>query len=323
MKRALTTGLACAVLLGSHPAGAEPASSANKMFDEAKALRDEGKTEAACARFSESFKLEPGVGVALYLGDCYERLGRTASAWSAFREAQRIAAEHHDKRAGVAQRRADALEPDLSHLFIAVDLASTQGTVSLDGDVLEAHSLNATIPADPGEHVVTFDVAGQAQRVEHVHVEPNAPVVVVPLDVAPPPTPMKTTEVAPTPAPPRPATASPPRAPPPSPDFVVSRRWMMVGLLTAGAAGVGTGAALLAFKNQSMTNGGPSGSPQVDERTAATSVFAFSAGGAALAAAVIVFLTTPPRPTPVSCVVAVGPTTFPGGGGGLTLAGGF
>jgi hypothetical protein len=83
---------------------------------------------------------------------------------------------------------------------------------------------------------------------------------------------------------------------------------------------VGTGAALLALKNQSMTNGGPSGSPQVDERITSASIFAFSAGGAALAAAAIVFLTNP-RPA-AACRIAFAPATF-SGGGGATLVGSF
>src|SRR5580700_6361410 len=145
MKLSLATGFAFAVVLSSAGArAAEPATSADQLFKEGKALRVQGKTEEACSRFAESQKLEPGIGVGLYLGDCYENLGRTASAWSAFREVQRFAAERSDARSEIARKRADALELRLSRLMIVVE--PPNAAVALDGQTLAPSSLNVTFP---------------------------------------------------------------------------------------------------------------------------------------------------------------------------------
>src|SRR5258708_3956605 len=82
---------------------------ADTLFTAAKQLRAGGQVADACPMFAESKRLAPAVGVTLYLADCYERLGRTASAWDQFRDAERLAHERGDeKRASVAHGRAQA-----------------------------------------------------------------------------------------------------------------------------------------------------------------------------------------------------------------------
>jgi hypothetical protein len=325
----LGVALSC-VLQGGGASGEEAAPSADALFKEAKALRDKGETEAACNRFSESYRLQPGVGAGLYLGDCYERLGRTASAWSAFREAERIAKERSDKRAAVAHKRAEALESHLPRLTITVDPALPDPAIALDGVALASASLKEPIPADPGDHVITLEVVGHPQVIARAHVDPDKEPPVVHLELPPaPPAPSA-------PPPPPPAVSAPPKADAvvpqatamvPAPprrsqpgDAIVSRRWLTLGLLGVGAAGIGTGAAFLALKNQSMTTGAPSGAPEVDERATATSIVAFSVGGAALLGAVVVFLTTPHSSGASGLTVA--PTMY-AGGEGLSVAGSF
>src|SRR5580700_7484247 len=92
----------CAVSLGSATAAAQATTDSAKaeaLFREASRLLAKKQYPEACAKFAESKRLEPGIGVTLYLGDCYERVGRTASAWAAFRDAEALAREHKDKRA--------------------------------------------------------------------------------------------------------------------------------------------------------------------------------------------------------------------------------
>ena len=40
---------------------------------------------------ARQYRLDPGAGTLLNLGDCYEKSGRTASGWAAFREAVAVA----------------------------------------------------------------------------------------------------------------------------------------------------------------------------------------------------------------------------------------
>ncbi len=73
----------------------------------------------ACARFSESERLDPAAGTLLNLADCYERNGQLASAWLTFREAT-TAAELSDRAAWSEQAsaRARLLEPRLPTLTV-------------------------------------------------------------------------------------------------------------------------------------------------------------------------------------------------------------
>ena len=70
--------------------------------------------------FAESKRLAPGLGVTLYLADCYERIGRTASAWTEFKAAEGLARARSDQRAEVARALAQALEPKLERVTIVV-----------------------------------------------------------------------------------------------------------------------------------------------------------------------------------------------------------
>ena len=93
---------------------------ADALFNAAKALTDSGQYADACAKFAESKRLAPGLGVTMYLADCYEHIGRTASAWTEFRAAEGLARARNDKRADVARQHAQALEPKLDRLTISV-----------------------------------------------------------------------------------------------------------------------------------------------------------------------------------------------------------
>src|SRR5271156_3731975 len=82
--------LACAIALTSFPAWAQKTAEVGKadaLFNAGRSLLDAGEYADACPKFAESQKLAPGLGVTLYLADCYERLGRTHSALMEFKRA--------------------------------------------------------------------------------------------------------------------------------------------------------------------------------------------------------------------------------------------
>ena len=78
-------------VVASAQADAQQKAAAESLFDEGKQLLSQGQYESACRRFEQSQEIDPGVGTLLYLGDCYERSGRPASAWATFREASSAA----------------------------------------------------------------------------------------------------------------------------------------------------------------------------------------------------------------------------------------
>jgi len=94
---------------------------AQALFDEAKRLIQQGDAAAACPKLEESERLEPGIGTKLNLANCYEKVGRTASAWILYLEVESDTKRNGQvERQTMAHNRAAALQPRLSHLTISV-----------------------------------------------------------------------------------------------------------------------------------------------------------------------------------------------------------
>jgi len=289
---------------------------AEALFNAAKQLRDGGQLAEACPMFAASKQLAPGVGVTLHLADCYERMGRKASAWSQYREAEKLARDHGDsKRAEVAHARAQAIEPSVGRLSVAAPAGAHEGwTVLLDGAPLPPDMWNAPIAADSGDHVVTVNVPGQAARTLSTHVGDGNLVATVHLDDAQP-------GAVAAPAAAAAATESPPAAPSPNEPTSTepaspsgksnARTWGEISLTGVGAIGAGLGAYFLWKKNQMASeNCDPQTATKRDSTAAAIS---FTVGGVALASAVALYLTTPGHQPTVGTLVA--PAIVPGGGG--------
>src|SRR5215471_15599831 len=114
---ALLTGLLLSPSVRAQDAMAK--ATAEALFADGRRLVAAGDYAAACPKFAASQKLDPGVGTALNLADCYERMGRWASAWAEFRSA--ASAAHGvgaREREELAEARAKALEGRLSYLTI-------------------------------------------------------------------------------------------------------------------------------------------------------------------------------------------------------------
>jgi hypothetical protein len=166
--------IALLIAAAAGPAAAEPtpaeAAEAQRLFDEGRRLLSAGSAEA-CPKFERSQQLDPGIGTLLNLAACYESVGRVASAWRAFTDAEQQArAAGERKREKVAHDRAQALEPRLPRLLIrvagATDSASHAGpdglTVRRDGQAIGAVEIDQPIPVDPGPHLVEAEAPGHA-----------------------------------------------------------------------------------------------------------------------------------------------------------------
>jgi hypothetical protein len=157
-------GLALAFLLAAIAAGAEapgrdPAA-ADHLFNEGRQLMRAKRYAEACQAFERSQRLDPGLGTLLNLGDCYEELGRFASAWRVFKQAADQAAQASDtKRSVEARMRVSALEPRLSRLRIQ---APAGVELSCDGDDLKRTAEGADIAVDPGAHDIRASQTGRS-----------------------------------------------------------------------------------------------------------------------------------------------------------------
>jgi hypothetical protein len=197
-KRTLTAVAAACVLLSASSARAQSAqdkAGAEVLFEEGKALMKDKKYALACPKFLESNRLDTGLGTILWLADCYDKNGQSASAWGEFREAVDIAARNHDAREKVARDRSNKLEPTLSKLTILVPLPSQLPGMVVKRDNVEVGSAiwGEAVPVDPGAHTVTvsaprkkpWETTVQVQRGVknldvHVPALEDAPVPVTP-----------------------------------------------------------------------------------------------------------------------------------------------
>jgi serine/threonine-protein kinase len=145
-------------------AGAAQKAAAESLFDDGLKAMKSGHFAEACPKLEESERIDPGIGTLLYLGECYEKTGRSASAWATFREAASAAqAQGETDRARVAATRADRLQPSLSKLTIRVAPETAQLTslrVTRDSATLASALFNVAIPVDPGKYHVVASADG-------------------------------------------------------------------------------------------------------------------------------------------------------------------
>ena len=138
------------------------AASALSLFEEGKQLADTGHWAEGCPKLQASYKLVPKLGTLLNLADCYEKLGKTATAWVLFTEAKAMAERaHQEERIEFARTHATALAPRLSRLTVMLGgKARSDVVVKRDGVTLDPALLGVASPVDPGPHLVEASAPG-------------------------------------------------------------------------------------------------------------------------------------------------------------------
>lgn len=146
------------LFLASTPAHAQSSDAearATKLFEEGRSLARQGRCAEAVVLFQASLKEATGVGPLLNLGNCYEQMGKPATAQRWFIRAGDVARERHDPRATEATERARALESRVSDLTVRVATPDEPGLeLLLDGEPFDRARWNGTTRVDPGTHVV-------------------------------------------------------------------------------------------------------------------------------------------------------------------------
>jgi hypothetical protein len=194
------------LLFAASPARAQSsAARAQALFDDGVAALDRKEYATAIEKLSESARLEPGVGVRLYLAEAEERAGLLASAWAEFVAAESLARQTPTKenleRAELAKKRAAALAPRLATLAITVAARPEGLRVVRDDAEVAAAEWDSPFPVDRGRHVVratapgkrswssTVDVLRDADRVRVVvpALEDEPAVAQAPTADSPPP----------------------------------------------------------------------------------------------------------------------------------------
>ena len=181
LHRTLRWGLPLAAILTlASPASAaspQDQAAAEVLFNDAKKLADAGDFAHACPKFVESQRLDPTAGTALNVGKCFEGLGKVASAWGAYKDAEMIAHNAGDtaREAGAVKLSA-ALAPLLPKLAIVVPpVTRVPGfEVLRDGTPVGEGSYGSALPIDPGEHVIEASAPGKLGWTSRVMVSVSA-----------------------------------------------------------------------------------------------------------------------------------------------------
>ncbi|WP_437719048.1 hypothetical protein WMF45_23120 [Sorangium sp. So ce448] len=171
---AIGIGLAAAIA-GGRAARAEDKAGAVALFREAGALVDAGQAPRACPKYEESLRLYDSVNTRYFLADCYERIGKMASAWAHFLEvAARVHASGDRVKEAKARERAAAVQPKVSRLSVVVEAASTPGLeVKRDGTPVGPGQWGVPMPVDAGIHVVQASAPGKRAWTAQVEVKPG------------------------------------------------------------------------------------------------------------------------------------------------------
>ena len=129
---------------------------AQALFEQGRELVLQGRAREACPKFEESQRLDAGLGTQFNLADCYERLGKLASAHALFTEvAERARVTGQKQREQVARERAAAVESHSSKLLIVVPTGRVaELRVERDGVEVRRAQWNVPVPVDPGVHRV-------------------------------------------------------------------------------------------------------------------------------------------------------------------------
>jgi hypothetical protein len=178
--RAVAATLALALLVRPLPSraqarGAESAG-AETLFQQGVALMNDARFAQACAKFEGSQSLEPALGTLLRLGDCYDRLGKTASAWTTFQDAVSLARNRKEaERQQIGSERVADLERRLSwvQLTLAPGQAQRDLTLHIDGRAVSLALLESPIPFDPGSHQIELSAPGRHAWTGNIEVAPG------------------------------------------------------------------------------------------------------------------------------------------------------
>jgi tetratricopeptide (TPR) repeat protein len=153
---------------------------ADALFDQGRKLMRLELYGEACPKFAESHRIDPTLGTLLNLAYCWKQLGKTASAWSAYREASLLAVwQQQAQREAFARQEADALEPQLAKLRVAVTVPEPDLVVRRDGVVVPPEAWGEPIAIDPGAYRIEALCPGRRAFATTVIVPPAGAIEVV------------------------------------------------------------------------------------------------------------------------------------------------
>jgi hypothetical protein len=237
-----------AALSAARPAFAQDAAIAEGLYQEGQTLMAAGKTEEACQKFAASHRLDPAPGTVLNLAACHEKLGKLASAWAEYKDAQALSARRGDKRREeYATQKIEALEKHLHRVVVEILSPLPDMTVTLDDRPLVREAWGTALALDPGLHKLEVSAPGYVKWTRELNMGPGTgtdrievPKLEKPGDGSATPAPMP-------PMPPADVAAPPPRSDTAASTSTSSSSTTKrtVGYVAVGAGALSLGAALV------------------------------------------------------------------------------
>jgi len=164
---------------------------AEMLFFTARGLMEAGRYAEASSKLTESYRLDPAAGTLLNLAVCNQKIGKIASAWGEFRDAQAEARRmNRPDREKLATDGIVALEPELPFLEIKVppQVRTIRGLEILrNGVPLQSAAWDTELPVDPGQAEVVERAPGYKPKTLYVAVanKQHTTLSAEPLELAP------------------------------------------------------------------------------------------------------------------------------------------
>jgi hypothetical protein len=164
LRRLVFAGVIAGQLMAGGARAAATASekaTAEALFDQAVALMNEDDVAPACDKFEASQRLDPQLGTMLRLADCWDRAGRSASAWAQFVEAEALAGKQGQaERRAMAAERAEDLKARLSMVVVEVKPPPPGFELRIGGVLIPKASWQTPLPMDPGKREIVAAAPG-------------------------------------------------------------------------------------------------------------------------------------------------------------------
>jgi tetratricopeptide (TPR) repeat protein len=148
---------------------AQTTAQAETAFRDGKKLLEQKQYKEACKLLAASYKLDPQPNTELLEGVCYSKLGKTASAYSAFIDASYALPKGGDAQKYAADQ-AKALESQLLKVTVQFQPVVPEGMAMHFDDEKKPRDkdfVGIEIPLDPGEHDLFVTAPGKHDFTKH------------------------------------------------------------------------------------------------------------------------------------------------------------
>lgn len=164
MRSLMVVALVLSTAALAHADGEEDQVKADRLFEEAQALKQSGKTDEACAKYNEALAFNKNaVGTLLNVAKCAEDAGKYATAVKHYRQARDLAREHSlNEHKTAAEQRLEINEPKVPRLAIAFTERLAEMKLVID-DVVYPTDQQSTneLRLDPGTRHIVVTAPGR------------------------------------------------------------------------------------------------------------------------------------------------------------------